>query len=260
MEEEGFKNKFLEFSRKIPYLKGARLSSVNFCIIYPRRRGVAKDVFSARYEIEGNHVECLIQSPKDVVLENVDRSKLKYMKIGNNKFYTDYDPKLNHFPSRYVPLEEGHRLYTLINNNVLTIATDDKNCLKLVKKNRFMKPELRIFELIKNIPEQIGDFAMCFIYYETEIYDEHYMFILISDAEKEVRVEYYKDNEGIINSITDNFKNFKKIDNLTTIGKIEDKLNSLYKINKNTILVLKLIKGTKNDLLGLVPKLKKCFK
>jgi len=259
MAEEGFKNRFLDVAKKIPYIKGGYLSSINFTTIYPREAGPVKNVLMARYKIGDEYLEFLLQSPKDAVLENINESKLKTTKLGGLNFYTTYDPRVDYFPSGIFAGKP--KLYTMVKDNILTIATENKNHLKLIKTDKFAKPEFRIFDLIKSIPEQISDFEVRFFACEKDMYKDHFMFVFMSsDAKGEIRLEYYEDEKDEIESLADKVKNGKKVDKSTIKGKIEGKTALLYKINKNSILILKLIKGEEKDLVNLASKLTKVFK
>ena len=254
MVEESFKNLFQEFVKKIPHVEGGHLTSVNFTVIYPEEGGApAKNALVARYMIGEKYMESLIQSPKDAILGDIDISKLKPVKIANQKFYTNYNPGIGYFPSEYLP-SETTKLFTLMTDRVITIATDEKKYLKLIKWNKFVKPSFRVVELIKKIPEKLNGFEMRFVYGGRETHRDHFTLIFINGTEKEIRMEYYEDEKSVIELIVDALKK-KRTDKSIMKGEMEGKPAAVLRMSKNSVLVLKLIKGEEDDLSGVLTKL-----
>lgn len=237
MSEE-FVNNFTEFANKIPTVKEGEIVSLTFSIIYGKGKPGQRNVLVAGYETPEKRIEIFVQSPKEIALEGVDEKKLRSVNIDGKKFYTNYNPRLENFA-----ITEGD-FYTIINDEVLTVLSPDKNLLKSVKPDKHLKFQKDLLSYSKKFVKDIDSFILCMINWNKEDIMERSRMVFFSLENKtEILVDVLKADKEEIETLWEDIKGKKKLEGTLYTGKMDKEDVVCSTLDDNRVLVAKCTKG-----------------
>jgi len=254
MSEE-FVNIFMEFANKIPSVKGGEIVSLTFSIIYEKDKPGQRNVLVTVYEIQETRIEIFVQSPKEIAFEGVDEKKLRSANIGGKKFYTNYKPNLDNFV-----ITEGD-FYTIVNDEVLTVLSPDKNLLKSVKPEKPVKFRKDLLSYSKKFVKDIDGFHLCMVSWNKEDTRERSRMIFFSVADQtEIIVDVLKADKKGMETLWKDIKGKEKLDETVHRGKLDDENVVCCHLDDNRVLVAKCTKGSDKFLPKLTRQVVKAIK
>ena len=246
MSEE-FVNNLMEFSNKIPSVKGEGIVFLTFSIIHEKGKPGQRNVLVARYKTLNTKIEIYLQSPKAIALHGVDEKELLSANINGKKFYTNYTPDLKNFVSN-----DGN-FYTIINGDeILTILTTDKNFLKLVEPQKPVKFQYDILSYAKKFIKDIDGFALRMVSWNKDgMMDRSRLIFSSADIQTEIAVDVFKADKNEIETLYGNIKNKNKLNEMLYTVKLKEEDVVFCRLDDKRILAAKCTKGNKE----LLPKL-----
>lgn len=254
MSEE-FINNFMEFTNKIRSVKEGEIVYLTFSIVHGKEKPGQRNVLVVTYEIRGARMQVFIQSPKDIVLEGVDEKKLHSMEIGGKKFYTNYNPGLDDFV-----IVEGD-FYTIMNDEVLTVVSPDKNLLKLVEPDKSVKFQKDLLSYAKKFVQDVGGFTLCMVSWSKEDALERSRMVFFSMGDQtEVMADVIEGKKEATKILWEDIKNKKKLEGAFYTGKLDDEDVVCCHLDKNRVLVTKCTKGKSELLPKITSKVAKVIK
>lgn len=240
---EDFVNSFAEFASKIPSVKDGELVSLTFSIIHEKEKPGQKNVLVAGYEIPEGRIEIFLQSPKEIALQGIDQKKLRSANIGGKKFYTNYSPDLKNFFT-----VEGD-FYSIINDEVLTVLSPDKDFLKSVEPDKSFKFQKYLLSHVKKFVKDIDGFSLCMINWNKEDLMERSRMIFFSlENQTEIAVDLIKGDKETIEYIFEDIKGKKKLDGTLYKGRMNKEDVVCSRLDDSRLLVVKCTKGKKEFL------------
>ena len=237
MSEE-FVNSFTEFANKIPSVKGWEMVSLTFSIIYEKEKPGQKNVLVAGYEALEKRIEIFIQSPKEIALEGMDEKKLRSANIGGKRFYTNYDPGLKDFV-----MTKGD-FYTMVNDEVLTVLSPDKNLLKSVNPGKPLKFRKDLLSYAKKFVNDIDGFHLCMTNWSKENFmDRSRMVFFNTGNQTEIVVDVVKGDKEAIKILREDVRGKKKLEGTVYNGKMDKEDVVCSALGDNRFLVARCTRG-----------------
>jgi len=245
MSEEFVKN-FMEFANKTPSVKEGEIVSLTFSIIHGKEKPSQRNVLVTVYETPGARIEIFVQSPKKIALKGVDEKKLRFANIGGKKFYTSYNPNLDDFV-----IIEGD-FYTIVNDEVLTILSPDKNILKSVKPDKTLKFQKDLLSYAKKFVNDIDNFTLCMVSWSKEdMMEKSRMIFFNLENQTEIVVDVFNGDKEATEIFWRDIKGRKKLEGGLHTGRMDKENVVCSTLDDKRVIVAKCTKG-KDELL---PKL-----
>jgi hypothetical protein len=250
-----FINNFIEFSNKIPHVDKGKIVYLTFSIIHKKGKPGKRNVLVAGYETPEALIEIFVQSPKEIALEGVDEKKLRQIKIGKEKFYTNYNPHLENFV--------GFRgdFYTVIKNEVLTVLSPNKNILKSVNTDKTEKFQNDLFAYTKKFLNGVEGFDICMVNWKRDdIRDVSRMIFFNVDNQTEIIVDIFKGAKRAMEILWHEIEDKKKISGTIYSGKYSDEDVLCSILDNKRVIIAKCSRGKKDFLRKIIHKIVNMFK
>ena len=241
MSNEFIKN-FIEFTNKIPSVEEGEFGSLTFSIMHEKEKPGKRNMLALNYEVRGSRIQIFVQSPKGVVFEGVNEKKLRSVNIGGKKFYTNYNPNLKDFVT-----VKGN-FYTIVNDEVITILSPNKDILKLVETGKTLKFEKDLAKYAKKFTDNIDGFDLCMVNWkmDTDLWDISRMIFFNVKHRTEIVVDIFEGDKEAIEILWEEIEGKKKLSGSLYLGKHDEEKVLCCLLDKKRVMIARCTKGKKD--------------